>query len=212
MQTITLETFLNNQDFYISEAKAGKIFIYPTDTIYGIWAVYTEANKDKIFQIKHRDTKKMFSIIAPSFERITENYTLPTLCHSEWNEEYNKKLNTDPSLRLPAGRQGSGWHNTNIDIDQLKTYLNTYHGVTYIFSYTTPGVRIIKHPIQDFVQSLGEPFITTSCNIAWEPPLQNLKDISSDLKSQVDYIIDGWILGGRPSVLIDLVANKIIER
>jgi hypothetical protein len=28
----------------------------------------------------------------------------------------------------------------------------------------------------------------------------------------VDYIIDGWILGGRPSVLIDLVANKIIER
>jgi hypothetical protein len=28
----------------------------------------------------------------------------------------------------------------------------------------------------------------------------------------VDYIIDGWPLGGRASVLIDLVENKIIER
>ena len=202
---LTLETFLDSQDFYISEAKAGKIFVYPTDTIYGIWAIYTRENKDKIFQIKHRDEKKMFSIIAPNFDWIAENYTLPTLCHSEWNEEYNEKLNTDPSLR-------SGWHNTNIDIDQLKTYLDTYHGVTYIFSYTTPGVRIIKHPFQNFVQTLNDAFITTSCNIAWEPIVTDVQNIPTDIAQQVDYIIDGWILGGRPSVLIDLVENKIIER
>ena len=36
MKTILLDDFLLDQDFYISEAEAGKIFVYPTDTIYGI--------------------------------------------------------------------------------------------------------------------------------------------------------------------------------
>lgn len=33
---ITLEYFLQHTDFFVAEAKAGKIFVYPTDTIYGI--------------------------------------------------------------------------------------------------------------------------------------------------------------------------------
>jgi tRNA A37 threonylcarbamoyladenosine synthetase subunit TsaC/SUA5/YrdC len=136
----------------------------------------------------------MFSIIAPSFERIEKNYNI---------------ADSDSPI---TNTQIHQYTNSSITINKLKEYLNTYHGVTYIFSYETPGVRIIKHPFQNFVQRLNEPFITTSCNIAGEPPLQDLKNISSDLKSQVDYIIDGGILGGRPSVLIDLIANKIIER
>jgi len=36
MKIVKLDDFLDNKDFYINEAKAGKIFIYPTDTIYGI--------------------------------------------------------------------------------------------------------------------------------------------------------------------------------
>jgi hypothetical protein len=59
----------------------------------------------------------MFSIIAPSFERIMQHY--------------------------PKSHQ-----------EVLEEYLNTYHGVTYIFDYTEPGVRIIKHPFQKFVERL----------------------------------------------------------
>lgn len=172
---LTLEAFLDNQDFYISEAQAGKIFVYPTDTIYGIWAIYNKENKNRIFQIKHRDEKKMFSIMAPSFDWIKTTYP-------------------------------------EANIDELKKYLSSYHGVTYIFSYETPGVRIIKHPFQNFVQTLNDAFITTSCNIAGEPIVTDVQNLPADIAQQVDYIIDGWILGGRPSVLIDLVANKIIER
>ncbi len=36
METISLDQFCKQQDKYVQEAKAGKIFIYPTDTIYGI--------------------------------------------------------------------------------------------------------------------------------------------------------------------------------
>jgi len=98
----------------------------------------------------------MFSIIAPSFERIQENFP-------------------------------------QANIEKMKEYLNTYHGVTYIFDYTQPGVRIIKHPIQQFVETLGKPFITTSCNISGEPVVIDIKNIPEDIASKVEYIIDGGI-------------------
>lgn len=173
---ISLETFLADSDFFIAEAKAGKIFVYPTDTVYGIWAIYTDKNRDAIFAIKKRDAKQIFSIIAPNFDWILANYI------------------------------------TNKTKQELEEYLNRYHGVTYIFDYTKPGVRIIKHPIQSFTEKLWLPFITTSCNIAGEPIVKNIKDIPVDIAKHVDYIIDGGILWGRPSVLIDFIWDKIIER
>lgn len=182
MNIISLDDLFQQQEFYINEAKAGKIFVYPTDTIYGIGWTYTPENVKKIFTIKHRDEKKMFSIIAPSFERIKTNYASET-----------SKLH-------------------EVNYDKLPEYLETYHGVTYIFDYEKPGVRIIKHPFQQFVENLWIPFITTSCNIAGEPVVIDIKDIPEDIASKVDYIIDGGIGWGKPSVLIDFVNNKVIER
>jgi tRNA A37 threonylcarbamoyladenosine synthetase subunit TsaC/SUA5/YrdC len=175
MRIIPLQEFLDNEVFYIQEVQAGKIFVYPTDTVYGIWGIYQPHVIDKIFSIKKRDERKLFSIIAPSFDRIEKNH---------------------------------GW----VNIETLKQYLHTYHGVTYIFDYAKPGVRIIKHPFQTFVEMLGEPFITTSCNIAGEPVITDIKNLPQEIADNVDYIIDGWELWGKPSVLIDLVENKIIER
>jgi tRNA A37 threonylcarbamoyladenosine synthetase subunit TsaC/SUA5/YrdC len=84
---------------------------------------------NRIFAIKQRDTRKMFSVIAPNFDWITKEYP-------------------------------------DTNIEALKIYLQNYHGVTYIFEHSQPGVRIIKHPFQTFIENLGDAFITTSCNIA----------------------------------------------
>lgn len=176
MKIIRLNDFLQQQDFFINEAKSWKIFVYPTDTIYGIGWTHTPENVEKIFTIKHRDEKKMFSIIAPSFDWIEKNYHVPS-----------------PASQLPE-------------------LLDKYHGITYIFDYAKPGVRIIKHPFQQFVEKLWIPFITTSCNIAGERVVIDIKDIPEDIASKVDYIIDGGIGWGKPSVLIDFVSNKVIER
>ena len=89
------------------------------------------------------------------------------------------------------------WIEENYEVpkpaSQLPELLHKYHGVTYIFSYEKPGVRIIKHPIQTFVEILGIPFITTSCNIAGEPVVIDIKNIPEEIASKVDYIIDGGI-------------------
>ena len=52
MKKIPLQEFLDNQNFYISEAREEKIFVYPTDTVYGIWGIYQPHVIDKIFSIK----------------------------------------------------------------------------------------------------------------------------------------------------------------
>lgn len=95
---------------------------------------------------------------------------------------------------------------------ELEAYLNKYHGVTYIFDYTIPWARIIKHSIQSFVTLLWLPFITTSCNLSWEKPATNVQQINKEIEEKADYIIDWGIWWGKPSVLVDFVANKIIER
>ena len=161
MRTISLEEFIANKDFFVQEANAGKIFVYPTDTVYGIGALYTPENVLRIQSIKQRDPNKRFSLIAPSFDWIAKTYAL---------EE------------------------KNISLIELQNYLNLYHGVTYIFDYNQPGVRIIKHPIQTFVEALGDGFITTSCNISGEPVITQVQDIPADISGQVDYIIDGGLL------------------
>jgi len=176
MKKITLEEFLQNMDFYISEAKTGKIFIYPTDTIYGIGWIFRDDVVNKIYEIKNRPPQKLFPIIMPSFQYMIDFYQ------------------------------------TNKIEEELKNYLNQYHGVMYIFDYNKPWARIIKHPFQAFVTELWVPFITTSCNISGQAPIAEITKLPTEISDQADYVIDGGVLAGKPSVLIDLVENKVIER
>lgn len=60
----------SHKDEIVNAIKDGAIFIYPTDTIYGL-GCRTE-DEVKIRSIKHRETKP-FSVIVPSKEWIIEN-------------------------------------------------------------------------------------------------------------------------------------------
>ena len=176
---IKFKDFMENIDFYISEAKNWKVFIYPTDTIYWIWAIWNEESIKKIADIKHRNWNKMFSIIAPNFEY-------------EWIVNWCKEF----------------W----ISVDEMKEQLAKHHGVTWIFSHEKPWIRIIKHDFQKFVENLWMPFITTSVNISWDVAATEINLINTEIADNVDYIIDDWICAWKPSVLIDFVDGKVIER
>ena len=191
---IAFSDFMENLDFFVQEAKDGKIFIYPTDTIYGIWGVWNEKNIKKIADIKNRDWNKMFSVIAPNFGWILKNYKTQI-------NSMNQFFDTLDIL---------DW--SKIWQDLLQNQLEKYHWVTWIFDYNKPGVRIIKHDFQKFVEKLWEGFITTSVNIAWEDSVTNLDNLKSEIEEKVDYIIDAGICEGRPSVLLDFVGDKVIER
>lgn len=178
-EIIQFSDFMENIDFYVSEAKSWKIFVYPTDTIYGIWGIWSEESIKKIAEIKHRNRNKMFSIIAPNFDY-------------EWIVNGCKEF----------------W----ISIDEMKNQLKKYHGVTWIFSHEKPWIRIIKHEFQHFVEKLWMPFITTSVNISGGVAATQVNLINPEIANSVDYIIDDWICAWKPSVLIDFVDGKVIER
>jgi len=73
---INKEELLEKLDFFIWEMKAWKIFIYPTDTIYGIWCdSINKESVNKIREIKNRE-EKSFSIIVPSMEWIKNKCSL----------------------------------------------------------------------------------------------------------------------------------------
>ena len=59
---------------FVDDIKHGAVFIYPTDTIYGLGCDATnEESVKKIKELKYRDKDKPMSVIAPSVDWIKEH-------------------------------------------------------------------------------------------------------------------------------------------
>lgn len=176
------EEALIEKDFLVSEMKSGKIFIYPTDTVYGLGAnASLQQSAEKIKRIKKRQGKN-FLVIAPSFDWI--------LAHCECSGEAKNIL----QQRLP------GPFSFRLKMKE-KNIFSDADGAA--------GVRIPNHWFSDFVFQAGVPFITTSVNLAGQPPLLRIKDLDEEIFQQVDYVIsDDTALSGKPSTLIDLTSEE----
>jgi L-threonylcarbamoyladenylate synthase len=154
--------------------KSGKIFIYPTDTVYGLGCDAGNSKAvAKIKEIKDRDSDKPLSVIAPSIDWIKENcvvdYDLEKYLPGPYTLILKKK---DPSFLLDVA------------------------------SGDTIGVRIPKSEFCDIVREVGRPFVTTSVNLSGEDPAVSIEDIDLEIIERVDEIIDEGKLDGKPSTLI----------
>jgi len=168
----------------IKEIKKGSIFIYPTDTIYGLGC--NALNKKAVARIKKlkgRDSKKPLSIIAPSKKWISENCIV------------DKRL----LAKYLPGKY------TLIVKKKNKNFLK------HVSATETIGVRIPKHGFVELIQNAGVPFITTSVNLSGEKPATNVDKIDKKILNKVDVIIDDGILNGRPSTII-LPDGKKLKR
>ena len=53
------------------------------------------------------------------------------------------------------------------------------------------GVRICKQEFcQQLIRRMNTPLVSTSANISGEPSAPNFQDVSEEIKSAVDYIVD----------------------
>jgi len=160
----------------------GKIFIYPTDTLYGLGCNALDKKAVlRIREIKKRDNKP-FSVIAPSFGWINENLIVDINLKKYLPGPYTiilKKKNPD--------------------------FLN------WVSNIETLGIRIPNHKFTKIIQQAGVPFITTSINFSGEKPAISLAEIPEEIKSQVDFIIKSKEkLSGKPSTLI--IRGKELRR
>ncbi len=166
------------------EIEKGAVFVYPTDTIYGLGCDATSSRAvSKLREMKDRP-KQAFSIIAPSKDWIVKNCEV-----SKEAEEWVNKLPGPYTLILKLKNKKAIAKEVNEALD-------------------TVGVRIPKHWIAGLIRTLGRPIITTSANKVGKAFMTSLDNLDDDIKSKVDFIIYEDEKKGNPSTLINLAGDE----
>ncbi|MFH2021325.1 MAG: L-threonylcarbamoyladenylate synthase [archaeon] len=182
MQIVSKQEFLERADEFHSKILEGAVFIYPTDTIYGIGcnALLGDAVM-RIRTLKERD-EKPFSVIAPSKEWIREN------CEILFPEELNK---------LP------GPYTFVMKIKEKCVSKETNAGLA------TLGVRIPDHWFSEFVEKMNIPVITTSVNKSGADYMTDMDNCNKEILKKVDFIIYEGKKSGRPSTMIIMTGSSL---
>ena len=188
-KVISKEEFLQNKAHYYSLIKNGAVFIYPTDTIYGIGCnAQDKTAVDKLRKIKER-FQKPFSVIVPSLLWIQEN------C-----EVFGKAR--DELKKLPGRYTFIFALKTE---DCIAKNVNGNSG--------TLGVRIPGHWIAEVVKELDFPIVTTSVNLTGRDFMTSLDDLHPKIKDETDFIIYEGKKEVKPSQVINLIDGEIaVER
>ncbi len=161
----------------------GKIVLLPTDTIYGLHAVATDAAAvARIAELKGRDDAKPFIVLAASIDQLTE-------IGIEADVDLLRGLNTIWPAPLTA-------------ILPLRQPIPASRGASSL------AVRI---PALDWLRELitrTGPLVSTSANRSGEPPVQTPLMLPSDLHEALDAVIDGGPRTGEPSAILDLTGAE----
>lgn len=148
--------------------KNGGVIIHPTETLYGFAAVWNNENALKrIAQLKMRDIKKPFSILANQIDQI--------LNISGWSSD---KLESLLHLIFP--------NPLTILLPRKKELSLQFWNQFAEIGFRFPNFRICDR----LVKFAGEPLITTSANIANHPPPKTSLEVSESLINDVDLFLD----------------------
>jgi L-threonylcarbamoyladenylate synthase len=189
MEVKKKEDFLARKEFFISEILKGKVFIYPTDTIYGIGCDATNSDAVKKIRLAKKRNEKPFSVIAPSKEWVVKNCFI--------NENASKWL-----MKLP------GAYTLILELSNWKAVVKEVND-----GQDSLGVRIPNNWFSKFIKESGVPFVTTSVNLTGEKCLRDFGDLKEEIKEHVDYFVDDGIIDGKPSVIVNLIGKeRIIKR
>jgi L-threonylcarbamoyladenylate synthase len=185
MRVISKEEFQKKKDAIVHEIKTGAVFIYPTDTIYGIGCnAMIDKAVQRIRSIKSRYTRP-FSVIAPSVEWIQDNCVV-TDDAEKWLTNLPGPLTLIMSLKSK---------------EMISEHVNS--------GLDTLGVRIPHHWFTEVVTEVGYPIITTSANKVGENFMTSLEDLDPSIANEIDFVIYDGPKEGRPSKLVHLEGDAI---
>lgn len=169
----------------------GRILLYPTDTIWGLGCDATcESAVNKIFEIKKRNESKSLIVLvrkASEIAKYTDSDPSPIF-------NYLKKAKRPTTAIYPNARNLPG---------------------NVINKDGTVGIRIVEDIFcKELIQKFGKPIISTSANISGAPNATVFAAIDSQIKNQVDYIVNyrqKEMVPATASTIIKLEANGLIS-
>ncbi len=157
----------------------GKIFIYPTDTIYGIGC--NAMDSDVVKRIRElKKSYQPFSIIAPSKGWVKEKLFVK-------HPEFLKRL--PGPYTFVFKKRNPDFLSSVSDLDSL-------------------GIRIPKHVFSELVYEAGVPFVTTSVNLSGGKLVTKPEELPDEMKNATDFLVDVGVLNNPPSKVIDLTSEE----
>ncbi|MGA2079885.1 MAG: L-threonylcarbamoyladenylate synthase [Holophaga sp.] len=161
------------------------VIAYPTDTLYGLGCLVSRKRAvDRIQAMKGRDPKKPMSILCSGMEM---------LCR------YTRHLDT-PTFRI-LKQMFPGPYTAVLGCSREVP--------RYLQNKQTVGLRIPDHTFcREITRLMDEPIITTSCNLAGEPPLQTAWEIQEEMGHLLDLVVDCGQPAGLASTVVDLTGDE----
>lgn len=171
-----------------SALSAGKIGIFPTDTVYGIGCnAFLENSILKLFEFKNRTFDKPICVLISDLKMLDELAVNITdieykLIKAFWPGPLTIIFNKNPKVSKTL--------TSNLD---------------------TIGIRMPDHKItQKLIEYAKVPIATTSANISDMPAAINFSDISKHFDGKVDFIIDnGPSQIGIASTIVKIENNSL---
>ena len=157
----------------------GGVILYPTDTVWGIGCDATDPKAvAKVYAIKNREDSKSLVLLASDMDMICR-YVKEIPEMAVQLVEVNDKPMTIIYPGAVAGEKGDMKPNRHC------LAFNT------VAEDGTVGIRIpMIEFCQQLVSKLGRPLVSTSANISGEPTPKKFAEISDQIKSAVDHIVD----------------------
>jgi len=142
----------------------GKVFIYPTDTIYGFGAnPFNQDSLNRINEIKQRELGKMFILLISDIQTLQKYADIKREKHLDF-------LN-------------SMWPNP------ISFVLNLNDETTKIFNSSTAAFRIPNNRFcLRLLKEIKMPLISTSVNRSHNQPLNEINQIKNEFDEEVDAI------------------------
>jgi L-threonylcarbamoyladenylate synthase len=161
------------KDFFETEVETalevlrnGGIILYPTDTIWGLGCDATNAEAvKKIYSIKQREDTKSLIILMAHEREILQYVAAPDLSVFDFIEKQTRPTTIifENAVNLPENliaQDGS-------------------------IAIRLVGDEFCRH----LIKRLRRPIVSTSANMSGHPSPQTFKNISEEIKSSVDHIV-----------------------
>ena len=190
--------------------RSGGIILYPTDTVWGIGCDATNpAAVARIYEIKHRSDSKSLVLLASDMDMVCRYIKEVPEMAVQLGEVNDKPM----TIIYPGAIMGPS--PAVIPAAELPKPDRNALAFNTVAEDGTVGIRI---PMMDFCQQLisrfGRPIVSTSANISGEPTPKNYSEISDEIRSAVDHIVDPSLergSTGRSSSIIKVGLDYSIE-
>ena len=178
----------NSPERLASALRAGKIAVFPTDTVYGLGCLPVAGVAERIFEIKSRSLDKPLPLLIADLEEAI------SLAHFS-----------------PAAKDAAAkfWPGPVTLILKSRKVLPSF-----VCREGKVALRIPAHSfLREVIRKVGQAISGTSANLSGEKPPGRLSEIPEIMLAKVDVIIDGGEVSGKASSVYDLTGpNPILIR